>query len=230
MTTEYVPPTSADIKLPLCLYGDKPTAIAAWKAVHREVRKAKSWSAVADYSDMVSVNSYPGDVILDPPYWGVDRRDEVHWRLNLITEAIPPRHSAAGRRRFLEGMEYCWFTIGVLSAANLPYFPDEGKAEATRNLFLPMLEKFVYWLPEIMALWSRFADGFQVYLRTGETLPQINHLPTFAQQVRWMRPELDFDQLNKLTLDFRGDLIRAMLEMQLIECQEDRYRWAAIDE
>ncbi len=226
MPTESTKPTSAQILVPKCLYGDAQTTRSAWKQVVSEVRNAGSWSAVSTHTEMVLVDDYPGDVMVNPIRYRVDRGNESHWRFYWITEAVPPRPSVAGRKLFFEGMQECWYTIGSLGARNLPYLQDESHEDTAQNLWHPMLVSYIHWLPEIMSIWPRLADGLQVFMKQDNPLPRIRDLVVFSLCIHYCRPDVNVDQLDELSSTYGGDLIRAMIELKLIEPDNERYRLA----
>lgn len=157
-----------DIEFPLlfprCLYGDAMTTCAGWRTLMKKAWTS-DWETVINGTEMMSVHSHLGEILVSDAFFGISVRRYRLWRLFWIPHFYQGEIGTIGKRDIkrrrdfvLSGMRWPWYAIALLQPENL--FPWLAVEPGFRRTFAPaMLRMYVRWLPEALHLRPRLCCG-----------------------------------------------------------------------
>jgi hypothetical protein len=159
---------------PSLLYGNSRQTRAAWKKVAKSAWEKGQWDGLFETFSPIDETDEPIIIMNDRRVW-LSADDERFWHLNWILEASP--HSTPRMREWrtqldlvLEGMEQLWFTVGMLQGnlrhlyfhCNRAYYIGlEYSTACINEVFRPIVQKFLMWLPQLVELAPRFVNAYQ---------------------------------------------------------------------
>ncbi len=151
------------LTFPTALFGTLSTTRSNWRRIIARAVRLGSIRAATAHEPTMAFPDNTGELILGRTLYGLTRNDATsHWRLYWIGhsrelfgwERLKPTRWA---QFIIEGMDELWFTLGLLVDGQFPqssWIKDESFASVFRRL---VFAKFIRWLPEIVALRSRFS-------------------------------------------------------------------------
>jgi hypothetical protein len=214
------------LTLPKILFGSELYTQKEWRKVARRAWKAGDWSNAVANLEMVSAANVDALIVTSSRSLRTAHPDS--WRMYVVGEgfkkvaldAVPlgPTEMDIFDILLLEGMNWLWFTIGLLEIGggrfNLSDFP---RSRPIMEVLYDYVDRFAYWLPELIQLECVLRDDFNL-VQTDDSYrcPWAINIVSLAADCG---VELPFEASESGEV-----LVESLLRTGLIEPFEDRYR------
>ncbi len=218
-----------NLQLPAILFGSERQVQKAWRKLVKSAFKDGQWNSTLSSLEMVTFE--PRDALVISLGRGLRSTFPDCWRMYVVGPAFKdiffkltpapfgPHYMEKFDKLLLEGMKNLWFIIGLLEGGNgrfnLSYFPRTGP---TLDVLYDYVDRFAYWLPELLELEDFYVDDFALVGGYGveERIPWAINIALLAA---------DCD--HELPMESASDgkiLIESLLSVGLIEPFNGRYR------
>lgn len=164
---------AAQMMVPTCLIGSSRESKKGWERIAADVWGSGSWEEALAGVSMTPISDVPGPIVIFRS--GEWSTKEKLFRLNWIQEStLAAREERRARLPYLQaltfsGMKHFWFTVGISggSFAGCDFVEMPGYMDSTykptelaaKEVFRPWFRLFVQWLPELLAIADRLANG-----------------------------------------------------------------------
>lgn len=214
------------LNLPQILFGSERQVQKEWRRVVKQAWKVREWSSVVDDLEMVSASEVDALIVSSSPLLRTTNPD--CWRMYVVGEGVKkvamdvmgPGPEGVDEFDFLllEGMKWLWFTIGLFEIGdgrfNLSNF---ARTRPIIDVLYDYVDRFAYWLPELVELESVMYDDFRfAESNGGYRCPWAFSIVALAADCGVELP-YEASESGKV-------LVKSLLRTGLIEQFEGRYR------
>lgn len=205
---------------PRCLFGKKQATRAASRRMCRRAWKDGTWESVFADLETIPFEEVSGWVVYS---YRLSRMPwpKLRWNFFGIAEDIYNfAEDETGREKAhklnVEGMSSLWYTVAMLdSSADMSLAFDQATANQQRR---SLLTRYVYWLPELSSLDDNFLHEDLICMRD-DFVGEWGR--TMIGCIQGLGVETNSVQIRQ---EYKGDIIRALLDLSVIAADGDRYQ------